>query len=268
MGAAATAATTSVPIVADAADPGISIQRIVYAGLDALRAFTPLDLCAYVHAASGFGPQLYLRAPDLSSMDAGEAFTLFTALQDMLEAEAAPQGLVRVGPFTALAVVTAGESSRGLTVAGRKDRPLEPGEQVTIAELSRAVATACHVLEDAGPEVETPVVELSVHVGLTDAQAEVSVRRAGEERRGKAEASSPTAAVALATLEAVAATCKLAQAMDDEIAGERAMLVLVRDDLGRVALGSALCGDDALQATAQATLDAAARLASRPPSGE
>ena len=246
-----------------AADAGLYVQRIVYAGLDALKAFTPLDLCAYVHAATGFGPQLYLRAPDLSAMDANEAFTLFTSLQSMLEAGSHPEGPVQVGAFTALAVVTAGSASRGLTVAGRKDGFFTPEQQPVIVELSRATASVCHVLEEAGPEVEAPVIQLSVHVGLTDAQAEVSVRRGGEVREGRAEAPSPTAAVALATLDAVAAGCKLAQAMDDEIAGERAMLVLVRDDLGNAALGSALCGDDALQATAQATLDAAARLAPR-----
>ena len=48
------------------ADPGLFVQRIVYAGLDAVRTVAALDLCAYVHAATGFGPQLYLRAPDLS----------------------------------------------------------------------------------------------------------------------------------------------------------------------------------------------------------
>lgn len=254
--------------MAAAADPGLYVQRIVYAGLDALKAVTPLDLCAYVHAASGFGPQLYLRAPDLSAMDANEAFTLFTSLQAMLDSEARPDGPVQVGPFTALAVVTAGSSSRGLTVAGRKDGFLEPAEQSAVAELSRAVGAVCHLLEEAGPEVEPPAVQLSVHVGLTDAQAEVSVRRGGDAREGRAEAPSPTVAVALATLDAVAASCKLAQAQDDEIGGERAMLVLVRDDQGNAALGSALCGDDALQATAQATLEAAARLAPRPAKAE
>lgn len=251
-----------------AADPGLYVQRIVYAGLDALRALTPLDLCAYVHAASGFGPQLYLRVPDLSAMDASEAFTLFTSLQAMLDSDARPDGPVRVGAFTALAVFTAGGSSRGLTVAGRRDGFFEPHEQPAITELSQAVGTVCHLLEEAGPEVEAPAIQLSVHVGLTDAQAEVSVRRGGELREGRAEAPSPTAAVALATLDAVAASCKLAQAQDDEIGGERAMLVLVRDDRGNAALGSALCGDDALQATAQATLDAAARLALRPAKAE
>jgi hypothetical protein len=251
-----------------AADPGLYIQRIVYAGLDALKVVAPLDLCAYVHAAAGFGPQLYLRAPDLGAMDANEAFTLFTSLQAMLDAETPAEEPVQVGAFTALAVVTTGPVSRGLTVAGRKEGFFSPEEQAAIAELSRAVGGVCHLLEESGPEVETPAIQLSVHVGLTDAQAEVSVRRGGELREGKAEAPSPTAAVALATLDAVAASCKLAQAMDDEIGGERAMLVLVRDDMGNVALGSALCGDDALQATAQATLDAALRLAPKPAEGE
>jgi hypothetical protein len=254
--------------VPTAADSGLLVQRVVYAGLDALRAVIPLDLCAYVHVATGFGPQLYLRAPDLSSMDANEAFTLFTALQTTLDAETPPDGMVQVGPYSAVAVLSSGAASRGLTVVGRRETPLEPGEQATATELCRAVGGVCHVLEEAGPEIEPPTIRLSVHVGLTDAQAEVTVQRGGETREGHGEASSPTAAVALATLDAVAASCKLAHAMDDEIAGERAMLVLVRDDQGNVALGSSLCSDDALQATAQATLDATARLASQQSAAE
>jgi hypothetical protein len=247
--------------VPSVADSGLLVQRVVYAGLDALRAVMPLDLCAYVHVATGFGPQLYLRAPDLSSMDANEAFTLFTALQTTLDAEPPPDDAVQIGPYSAVAVISGGPASRGLTVVGRREAGLEPQEQVTAVELCRAVGAACHVIEEAGPEIEPPSIQLSVHVGLTDAQAEVTVRRGGEVREGHGEASSPTAAVALATLDAVAASCKLVQAMDDEIGGERAMLVLVRDDHGAAALGSALCTDDALQATAQATLDATARLA-------
>ena len=66
--------------------------------------------------------------------------------------------------------------------------------------------------------------------------------------------------MAVATLDAVDRSLKLSHSSEDEIGSERAVLVLVRDDTGRTALGSALSGNDALQATASAALQAADRL--------
>src|SRR6202035_2399459 len=61
------------------------LQRVVYAGLDSLRLVLAPDLCACLHAVKGQNPQLYLRSPDLATLSATEAFTLFSGLRDLLD---------------------------------------------------------------------------------------------------------------------------------------------------------------------------------------
>src|SRR5688572_5351570 len=129
---------------------GVLVQRVAYAGLDALRAALPLDLCAYLHTTTDAGPQLYLRAPDLSNMEASAAFTLFSALRDTLDGQTIEQGAVEVTGFDAFAVVTEGLRSRGLFVVGRREESLETREQELVTSLCRAVGSVAHALTDAG----------------------------------------------------------------------------------------------------------------------
>ena len=127
--------------------------------------------------------------------------------------------------------------------------------------LCRAVGAVGHVLDDAGVvETDPTPVRVAVEVRDGQARADVLVSRSGEMRIGQGEAPSPIVAVAVATLDAVDRSLKLSHSSEDEIGSERAVLVLVRDDTGRTALGSALSGNDALQATASAALQAADRL--------
>src|SRR5437870_3766656 len=151
------------------ADAGVMLQDIVYAGLEALRAAIPLDLCAYLHATEDQGPQLFLGSPDLGSIDSTEAFSLFSALRDALH------------------------------------DPHEGDETMLLGGY-------------------------------------------------------------LAVIDAVDASFKLRDTVEGEIAGERAVLVLLSDQADKVSLGAALVdrsASDALRATASAALEAAQRLGSR-----
>jgi len=243
---------------------GLLVQQVAYAGLDALRAALPLDLCAYLHTTADAGPQLYLRAPDLSTLDATEAFNLFSALRDTLDNQETEGAATQVSGFHSFTVVTTGVRSRGLFVVGRRDLPLNPDEEEIVTALCRAVGAVGHVLDDAGVEADDPTpVRVAVEVRDGQARADVLVSRSGEMRIGQGEATSPIVAVAIATLDAVDRSLKLAHSSEDEIGEERAVLVLVRDDTGVTAVGSALSGNDALQATASAALQAADRLIAR-----
>ena len=42
--------------VAAGSETGLAVQEVAYAGLDALRTAVELDLCAYLHAVPGLGP--------------------------------------------------------------------------------------------------------------------------------------------------------------------------------------------------------------------
>jgi hypothetical protein len=220
-----------------------------------------LDLCACVHVANGFGPQLYLRAPDLSALDATEAFTLFSALRDLLDQPAGEEATVSVSGFNALSRSTSGPRSRSLFVLGRREGSLDPHEEAIAVALCDAIGAAAHALEEAvGDEVVAGGIRVVIEVADGVAKAEVSVPAVAGTQTGRGEAASPSRAVAQATLAAIDPTLKLADAADDEIDGERAILVLVRDSAGQAALGAALCGNDPLQATALAALEAARRL--------
>jgi hypothetical protein len=246
------------------AELGVLVQRVAYAGLDALRAAIPLELCSYLHTTADAGPQLYLRTPDLSKMDAAAAFTLFSALRDTLDQQQTEEAETVVNGFESFSVVTAGLRSRGLFVVGRREVPLDETEREMASQLCRAVGTVAHALSDAGlTETDPTPVRVAVEVSEGTARADVLVSRAGEMRIGRGESPSPTVAVALATLDAVDSALKLLHSSEDDVGDERAVLVLVRDDDGRTALGSALCGTDHLQATAGAALQAADRLVVR-----
>jgi hypothetical protein len=247
-------------------ETGLVIQDLVYAGLEAIAAAMPLDLCAYLHAAGDLGPQLYLTRPTLAEMDATEAFNLFTALRDTLLDEHEGDETILLGGYLALAVSTRGRYSRGLHVIGRRDASIEDHERELAVKLSRAFGRAAHTLEVASDRPRPVPAPARVAVELVGelTRAEVAVPLAGEIRTGTAEAPSAPRAVALAVIDAVDQSLKLGEAIEGEIASERAVLVLLTDERGRSVLGAALCGtgSDPLQATASAALDAAARLGS------
>ena len=242
-------------------ESGIAVQDLAYAGLDALRAMVPLDLCAYLHVSATIGPQLYLRAPDLSALNPTEAFDLFSSLRDILATAEPGVGRAEVTSFQSVTVLTAGHASRSLFVFGRIEEPLTDDEQNLAAGLCRAVGIAAHAVEaSTTPTIEGGPLKVSVATVEGVARAEVVFPIAGELVTGVGEGTSPTDAVAQATLEAIDRQLKLVHAGEGEIGGERVMVVLVRDGEDRLMSGSAVSGADSLHATAQATADAAAKL--------
>ena len=240
-------------------DLGLVIQDVIYAGLDALLAAMPLDLCAYLHLAEGAGPQLYLRTPDLSSMDANECFALFGALRDALDANEADDTPLEVRGFHALSINTPGSQSRGLHVVGRRTGALDEQESRLAGRLSHALGVATHALEAVAPPAAEPTLRLSVEVVEGGPQADIALDAGGQTRTGRGIAESPFEAVALAVLDAFRGEFRLVHAGLQEAGSERVALVIVEGVHGGHGLGSAL-GQDPLQATASAALEAVRRL--------
>lgn len=247
-------------------DLGLLIQETVYAGLEALRAAVPLDLCAYLHAPAAQGPQLFLATPDLSSIDPTEAFNVFTALRDALDAEHDEDETILLGGYEALAVRTSGSRSRGLHVVGRLDALFGDGERQALSRLARSMGGIAHTVEGfAGRRMPQPsAAPVRVAVEMVDgrARAEVAASFGDETRTGIGESTTPVRAVATAVIDAVDASLKLIEASEGEIGSERAVLVLMANEYGSLGLGSALIGErsDPLHATAVAALDAATRV--------
>jgi hypothetical protein len=255
----------------DPGDAGLMIQDIVYAGLAAMRAAIPLDLCAYLHAGDDQGPQLFLGSPDLASIDPTEAFSLFSALRDALHDPHDGDETMLLGGYLAIAVSSDGPRSRGLHVVGRKETPFEDTERDVIARLAGSIGTIVHSIERphaiAAPrETSNPPIRVAVEMLSDRARAEVSAPFGDEIRTGTGEAATAPRAVALAVIDAVDASLKLRDTVEGDIAGERAVLVLLSDHEDTVALGAVLIDQttsDALRATAAAALEAALRLSSR-----
>lgn len=140
---------------ASAPELDLSVQELIYAGLEALEAAVALDLCAYLHVSGDFGPQLFLSSPALSSLDPSQAFDLFCALRDALDwaamqADELDERVVELAGFSAVTVTTDGPHSRGLHAFGRSGRPLMDQERAVAGRLARALGTSCHRLETAG----------------------------------------------------------------------------------------------------------------------
>lgn len=246
------------------------VQTLAYAALDTLRYAIPLDLCAYLHVVDGDGPQLYLRAPDLSSMTAPQAFDVFTALRDTLgpavarpgededEREVEGEGeRVRIGRYDAVAVRSSGARSRSVFVVGREESPLDDTEIALIDDMCAAMSLATHTVEDTG-RAPTPVLSaIGVRIDDGMARAELTFTLAtGLTASGAAEAPATTDAVALAVLEALAPGRKLGEVTEGMVSGERVMIALVRDDEGRATIGTATVANDPLRAAALATANA------------
>jgi hypothetical protein len=247
-------------------EAGLAIQELVYGGLEAIASVLPLDFCAYLHAAGDLGPQLYLSKPTLADMDATEAFNLFSALRDTLQDDHEGDETILLGGYLAIAVSTRGKYSRGLHVIGRRDVSLDDNERELALKLCRSFGRTTHALEDATdhPRPKPGPVRVAVELLGDLTRAEVAVPITGEIRTGTAEAPSAPRAVALAVIDAIDQSLKLGEAIEGEIASERAVLVLLSDERGRSALGASLCGAgaDPLQATAAAAIEAASRLSS------
>jgi len=253
------------------ADAGLVVQDIVYAGLEALRAAIPLDLCAYLHVSQNQGPQLFLGAPDLASIEPTEAFGLFTALRDALQDPHEGDETMLLGGYLAIAVSSEGPQSSGLHVVGRRETPFEPEEREVIGRLAGALGRLIHATEQP-PATHTQQepgampIRVAVEMLSDRARAEVSAPFGEEIRTGTGEAPTASRAVALAVIDAVDVTLKLRDTAEDDVGGERAVLVLLSDQGDRLSLGAALIdltASDALRATASAALEAAERLSSR-----
>ncbi|MFN2613723.1 MAG: hypothetical protein ABR552_02750 [Actinomycetota bacterium] len=249
------------------ADPGFLVQTLVYAGLEALRALEPLDLAAYLHESRGQGPQLFLGTPNLATSDPNEAFSLFSALRDAMGADHDGE-TVTIAGYRAIAITSSGAHSRGLHVLGRLGAAIEDADR--LYPLAKTFGGLAHEIEAIQPshphERAQQPLPVRVAVEMIDgrAHAEVAVAFGDEFRTGTADEGSSARAVALAAVDAVAASLKVIDAGEGLIGGARAVLVLVADDQGRQELGAAVVDDngDTLRATAIAALDAAGRLQS------
>ena len=236
------------------------VQTLAYAALDALRFALPLDLCAYLHVVDGDGPQLYLRAPDLSSMTAAQAFDVFTALRDTLgdepvEPVEAASNRVQIGRYDAVALRASGTRSRSVFVVGREDTSLDDSEVALIDDMCAAMSLATHTLEDeSGPAGRPELTGVGVRLddGVAHAELTFSIG-GGRSATGSASAPATTDAVALATIDALGPDRKLGEVTEGTVSGERVMIALVRDGDDRVTIGTALVGNDPVRAAAVAT---------------
>ena len=234
------------------------LQRVVYAGLDALRLVLAPDLCACLYAAKGQSPQLYLRAPDLATLSATEAFTLFGGLRDLLELPDVSEAGATVAGYTTIARATSGDASHAAWAVGRWDGAFDAYEEEVADGLIRSAGAVVHAIDEAAaPDEATGAIRISLDAHGDRVHAQVWVPVAGTVHSAAADGPSPTTAVANATLATVNPALKLGSVSEDVIDGERAVLVLVRDATGQAGLGSALCGDDLLRAVAAAAYRAA-----------
>jgi hypothetical protein len=242
--------------VTDLSDDGwLGVQTLAYAGLDAVLAVHPVDLCAYLHVGSQLGPQLYLRRPTLGTLEPAEAFSLFGALRDLLDDPG--DGPQTIAGFDAVAIPSRGPASRGLWVVGSRSGPLEPDTRRAATELGRAVMLLCHEAERVSSGSSAPVVaRVSTETAENGVRAEVAVLTGQGEQVGRGEAEAPLAAVGWATLAALDPSVKLLGADEDTINQTRVILVLLRNAAGETTAGSAVVGADPLRAAAIATLAA------------
>lgn len=158
------AESTAVTTEPDSSEVDLSVQELVYAGLEALEAAISIDLCAYLHVSGDFGPQLFLSSPALATLDPAQAFDLFCALRDALDWSAMNVGedgtsdrVVEVAGYSALTVATSGPNSRSIHAVGRTGRPLMDQERAVAIRLARALGTACHRLETAASATSTVI---------------------------------------------------------------------------------------------------------------
>lgn len=247
-------------------DPGLLVQRLVYAGLEALRAAVPLDLAAYLHEAPDQGPQLFLGAPTLADIEPTAAFNLFAALRDGLGVDRDGEDLDVPG-YRAIAITTGGPVSRGVHVLGRRHDAIAPAQRDTLVRLVRSFAALGHDVEQAPPDAPARTHPSAVRVAVETipggARATVEVRATGETVIQTAEASGTARAVAAAAVACIDPGLKVIEAGEEHIGGARAVLALIGGSDGRQMLGAALLDEqtDSLRAAAVAALDAAVRLA-------
>lgn len=137
----------------------LSVQEVIYAGLEALGAAIPLDLCAYLHLAGATGPQLFLGTPPLSSLDGARAFDIFCELRDVLDrprwhveasgTHADGTDVLSVSGFEVITVTTTGADSRGIHAFGRRGAEIEDPARLAAVRLAHALGVATHRLESA-----------------------------------------------------------------------------------------------------------------------
>jgi len=210
------------------------------------------DLVAYVHHADRGAPHLHLGRPALSELTPDRCFDLCRSLDARGRSRPGIVEPFTAGGFEGVAVVVTGTGARGLWVAARRGRPLDPSDADEAAAYARGTGAAATLLDLLASDAPTVAPQVQVRVEEGQVLAQVVLRG------GQASVGAPTGveAAARATLEAAGSDAEFlyaAAARDDSTA---ASVVLVRDGT-RVGVGCAAGAEEAPALTATAALRAA-----------
>jgi hypothetical protein len=229
---------------------------LVGALLDGLANTMALDLCAYLHAAAGEAPHLFLQAPSLDAIGPDRAYTLFDTLRVDLEAGRSDPDLATAG-FHGVSVATVGDGSRGLWALARVD-DVSVEEREVASRFCRSFGRAVHQLDGTAAPTNTLATPARVqaHRGIDTVLAEVEVRIGDQIRPGQGRAGTRVEAITRAVLVAAGRSVTFRYASEVAHEGQHAAVVLLEGRDHAVSLGSSLSPEPGGVATAQAAIRA------------
>jgi hypothetical protein len=237
------------------------LQRLLYAGLDAIQASVPVELAACLHRVGDEEAQLYVRAPELTTLNLAQTVEITAALREIGEHPELQEATLEVGGYEARALVTGDARAITIWIFGRRGEPIADDDLDLIDNVVVAVGgVAASMAETDFAERWDGIIRLSVDAAEELPRAEVAVAGPKTVTTGVASGASTAEAVANAIILAVNPSLHLAGISDVEVDGADAVVVMLRNSAGRGATGSALAGANPLHAVGHATLEAARAL--------
>lgn len=224
---------------------------IVEAAFDLIDELGHISLLLYLHAPHKDQPVLFLRSPQLSTLDPSETFRLMHTVT-MLSNGRKPTAAFRHGDLDGHYVRSSGPKSDGLFVFGGIQGAETARRITSVAQAFSRVLHQFHLDDD--PDVtnaSAPIISLGTDGG--GIRIEATVRRDGRYSIGRATAAHPNEAVARAVMDAIAPLYEFDEIRTLDLGRRSAVLAVLRDERRFLRLGLAISAGDLLRTTALAT---------------
>jgi len=220
---------------------------IVDASFDLIDELGHISLCLYLHAPHDDQPLLYIRAPNLAHLTPTETFRLMHTVT-MLSNGRKPTAAFRHGSLDGHYVRSIGGKSDGLFVFGGIQEKETARRITSVAQAFSRVLHQFH-LDDNQDTTNASSPMISLGTDGSGVRIEATVRNEDRYAIGRATASNPTDAVALAVIDAIGPMYEFDEVRTLDLGRRSAVLAVLRDERGLLRLGLAISAGDLLRTT-------------------
>ncbi len=232
------------------------LRSLVDASFELVEASHDVSLAAYLHAAEGHEPLLFLHRPAFATLTPTTAFRLFHQIAQLSNATPS-MGAFALEDWNGIYLRSHGERSDGIHLFATTRAGYDQAAVNSMVRINQASASVIHQVESAHLTADLPQVRLIAEVEDAKTTVEATVTGFdGTLRSGRGSAVEAEEAVIRAVLDAMASPLEFDSFTDTPVNDGRAVLTTLAETDGTPRFGLAIGGSDNLSTAASSALRA------------